>query len=315
MSKKNILITGCGGFIGSHLIEHLQEQKYNVVGVDVETYACNRNFVKELLVPYYRVDICNTEVIDFLCKKHKIEWIINCAAMSHVDNSIKDPMPFIHSNIKGVASLLEVCRRKQLKLLNYSTDETFGSYKTGQALETSMHNPQNPYSASKSAGDLLIQAYANTHGVKYVLVRPTNNFGPRQHKEKFLPTILNSIKENKKIPVYGKGEQKRDWLYVKDCVKYVENILMLSDKNKKYNEIYNLTCKKELANINFVKLLLKLTDKKENMISFVADRVGHDFRYAMDNSKVKKLLKKDIDYNDQEFEEKLKETIKYYHEF
>lgn len=309
MMKNNIMLTGCAGFIGSHAADHFLSAGYFVVGVDSLTYAGDLKNLDYAFqhenFGFFKIDICDTIEIASLCEKWNIDWIVNFAAETHVDNSIKSCEKFIHSNVNGVQSLLEVCRQTGTKLFHVSTDEVYGSIKTGSFNEDFKLNPKNPYSATKAAAEHLITAYNNTYGVDFLMVRPSNNFGPRQHREKFIPTILKSLLNGKKIPVYGDGLNVRDWLYVKDNVAAIRFIL----ENSKLNETFNVTLNDERSNIETVKIILDNLQKdfKEN-IEFVPDRPGHDFRYSIDNSK---LLSLGFDI-ETSFKEHLEETINFF---
>ena len=300
----NVIVTGCAGFIGSHTTEELLSRGYNVVGVDSLTYAASPENMKSFIndIDFYELDINDTEEIHTLVQDNNIEWIINFAAETHVDNSIISVDPFIHSNISGVSSLLEVCRKTGCKFLQISTDEVYGSTADGSFIETDNFNPRNPYSATKTAAEHLVTSFHNTHGVEYKMTRMSNNFGPRQHQEKFIPTILRSIKNGKKIPIYGDGKNIRDWFYVKDCSRCVVDVL----ENGKVNEVYNLTLQNELENIEVVNLILEHYNlNMSDHIEFVNDRLGHDFRYSINNEKFLSLT--NITATD--FKESLQQTI------
>jgi len=306
---KNVMITGCAGFIGSHAADLFLEKEYSVTGIDCFTYAgkvdnIQHNYQNPEFV-IYNENICSTSRIDQICKNRKIEWIINFAAESHVDNSIESCDSFIKTNIFGVKSLLEVCRENNIKLFHISTDEVYGDIMQGSFYESDSLDPKNPYSATKAAAEHLIKSYANTYGVEYIIVRPSNNFGPRQHDEKFLPTIIRNLKQGKKIPLYGSGENIRDWLYVKDCVGFVEYIL----KNSDLNETYNITYNNEHKNIKIIdKVLNYFSLSFEKAVEFVPDRPGHDFRYSINNDKIKNLGA-NIEYD---FDVDLKDTINWF---
>ena len=300
----NVIVTGCAGFIGSHTTEELLSRGYNVVGIDSLTYAASPENMKSFIndIDFYELDINDTEEIHTLVQDNNIEWIINFAAETHVDNSIISVDPFIHSNISGVSSLLEVCRKTGCKFLQISTDEVYGSTADGSFIETDNFNPRNPYSATKTAAEHLVTSFHNTHGVEYKMTRMSNNFGPRQHQEKFIPTILRSIKNGKKIPIYGDGKNIRDWFYVKDCSRCVVDVL----ENGKVNEVYNLTLQNELENIEVVNLILEHYNlNMSDHIEFVNDRLGHDFRYSINNEKFLSLT--NITATD--FKESLRQTI------
>ena len=290
----NILVSGAAGFIGSHMVDLLLSKGHNVVGVDCYSIhgGCSPSNLDEATkngefrFVEYPFDICDTKSILSLCRKYKIEWILNFAAETHVDRSIVDVRPFIHSNIEGVASLLEVCRQQKTKLFHISTDEVYGPWQDEQDQwgypngfrEDAILNPQNPYSATKAAAEHMIKAYHNTYGVNYMMVRPANNFGPRQDKEKLIPTIVQSILNHNPIPVYGDGLQVRDWLYVGSTVKMIEKLM----NDKEQNRTFNLTLKHERHNIDIVKFAIETFGKGE--IEFVEDRPGHDKKYCIDGT-------------------------------
>ena len=307
-NSKNVLITGCAGFIGSHATDLFLEKEYNVTGLDSLTYAGDLNNLKNAFknknFKFYQEDICNQKEIQTICENRKINWIINFAAETHVDNSIKDSDSFIKSNILGVKSLLEVCKRSNIKILHISTDEVYGSTKSGMFFEHSLLNPTNPYSATKAAAEHYVRSYGNTFNVEYMIVRPTNNIGKRQHSEKFFPTILKCIKEGRKIPIYGSGRQVREWLFVKDNVKAIEFIL----KNSNINQTYNIGSSNEITNIEFVEKICKILKIDINeVVEYVKDRPGHDFRYSVSNEKLNMLGFRDYNTIDQILEEMLTE--------
>ena len=284
----NILVTGCAGFIGSHFVDEALSRGDSVYGIDVLTYAGKIENMKSFLddISFYKLDICNTEAIEKIVRTNNIEWIVNFAAESHVDNSIKSCSSFIHSNVQGVMSLLDVCRATNSRMFHISTDEVYGTIDIGSFCEEDKLNPRNPYSATKAAAEHLVNSYYHTHDVDFKMVRMSNNFGPRQNQEKFLPTVIRSLKNGNKIPVYGDGSNVRDWLYVKDASRLIYRILEAGESNTTYNVTYN----NEMTNLELVKSVtnaLRL-DFLES-IDFVKDRPGHDFRYSIDNSKLLKL--------------------------
>ena len=302
----NIMITGCAGFIGSHATELFLKNNHTIVGYDALTYAGDMtnmdDFFSHKNFTFIKGDICDTENVVEIVRKHNIEWIINFAAETHVDNSISSDDNFVHSNILGTKSLLNVCRETKSKLFHISTDEVYGSISEGKFDENSKLEPRNPYSATKAAAEHFITSYSNTHGVEYIIVRPSNNFGPRQHGEKFLPTIIRSLRSNKRIPIYGNGKNVRDWLYVGDNVQIIYNIW----KTSPVNEIYNISLSNEKTNLEIVKNILSISGKTfEENVSFVKDRAGHDFRYSISNKKMLSLVMK-IDTN---FSKNLLRTI------
>jgi len=302
-----VMITGCAGFIGSHTVETFIKNGHKVVGIDSLTYASNRKNMSTFIdkIDFYEKNICNTSEILRIVKKHNIEWIINFAAESHVDNSIKSCSEFIDSNISGTDSLLRVCKEESINILHISTDEVYGSKKEGSSKEVDVLDPQNPYSATKAAAEHLVRAYANTFKINAIIVRMSNNFGPRQHKEKLVPTIIKSLMSRKKIPVYGDGKNIRDWFYVKDCANMVYTVFSKGF----FGETYNLTNKNEMTNLEIIDMICTLCDKDTNKnLMFVKDRPGHDFRYAISNNKVKKLgIEESTD-----FKEAISETIDFY---
>jgi dTDP-glucose 4,6-dehydratase len=289
-SGSTVIITGCAGFIGSHVTEHLLACGYKVVGIDKMTYAGKLSNMKDFILnddfSFYMKDINIFNEIEKVINEYDVSAIINCAAETHVDNSIIDCTNFLQTNIMGVKNLLEICKIKNIPLLHFSTDEVYGDAICTSFIEESPLKPKNPYSASKAAADHLIASYNNTYKIKYLIVRPSNNFGPRQHKEKFIPTILRKLKANEKIPIYGNGKQKREWTYVKDTAKAIELLL-----NKGVvNEIYNISSNHEEVNINVVSLICKkLNIDFNSAVQYVPDRLGHDFRYSVNCDKIKSL--------------------------
>lgn len=287
----NILITGCAGFIGSHVVEEfLKCGNYRIFGFDKLTYAGNLNNLskskKDQNFKFIKGDICDHKHMSQICKDNKIKWIINLAAETHVDNSIISCKNFIKTNIEGTSVILKICKDQNINLLHFSTDEVYGTKLKGVFKESDILNPKNPYSATKAAADHLIKSFENTYNINSVIVRPSNNYGPRQHKEKLLPKIIDCIRKNKKIPIYGNGKQTREWTYVKDTAKAVKFIL----ENATFGEIYNITSSYELENIELVKIVTeKLNVNYKNNVVFIKDRLGHDKRYAISNKKLKKL--------------------------
>ena len=308
--SKKILITGCAGFLGSHAVElFLKDKEYNIIGLDKLTYAANKDnlnsFKNNSRFKFYQGDICDKSFVENISDRHSIEWIINFAAETHVDNSIDDSLIFLHSNIIGVHNLLEVCKSKNIKLLQISTDEVYGEAVSSAYREDSNLSPRNPYSATKAAAEHLINAHANTFQVKFLIVRPSNNYGPRQHNEKFIPTILNSLATGKKVPIYGDGLQIREWTYVKDTVKAVKFIL----ENSKMNECYNISSNIEMTNLSLLNTLCKKTGSEiKSSVKHVKDRKGHDRRYSVNSSKLKKIGFKN--YTD--FNTSIEETVSHY---
>tara|TARA_B100000214_G_scaffold375394_1_gene361528 strand:+ start:692 stop:1645 length:954 start_codon:yes stop_codon:yes gene_type:complete len=305
--KKPVMITGCAGFIGSHVSDYFLSKGHSVVGIDSLTYAGSLENLKKSneydSFSFIKEDICNSEVILDICNKNNIEWIFNFAAETHVDNSIDSDLPFFHSNIMGVRSLSSVCRNGSIKIFHISTDEVYGSKRRGSFSENDPFNPQNPYSATKAASEHIIRSYSNTYGIEFIIVRPSNNFGPRQNGEKFLPTIVRSLSEDKKIPIYGDGKNIRDWLFVKDNARIIYDIWQKSDTN----QTYNISLLNEMENIEIVKKVVKILEKDyDRSVRFVEDRLGHDFRYSISNSKIREIgINLETDFN-----QNLRETVR-----
>jgi len=290
MNKPNIMITGCAGFIGSHVTEEFLDAGYKVVGVDSITYAGNEEnmsvFISNPNFTLHQMDIGLMTAIRQIIQKDNIEWVVHLAAETHVDNSIESNDIFMKTNILGTKSILDSCRETDTKILHFSTDEVYGSSIDKSFIERSLLDPRNPYSASKAAAEHLVTSYKNTYGVEYIMVRPSNNFGPRQHDEKFLPTILRKLEAGEKIPIYGAGQQEREWIYVKETSKATRFIL----ENSSMNEIYNISSEFHLKNIEVVKRVCNLMDKNpEDCVEYVEDRPGHDFKYSINPTKMNNL--------------------------
>lgn len=241
--------------------------------------------------------------MDKLISEHDV--IINFAAESHVDRSISNPRPFLDTNIFGVYTILESIKKFNKKLIQISTDEVFGSLKQGSANEQYCLNPSSPYSSSKASAELIGNSYHITYDLDIIITRCTNNFGPRQFPEKLIPKVILLAGQNKKIPIYGNGTNIRDWIFVDDHCEAIQNILL----NGKSGESYNISAENEIDNVTIVKKILSLMDKSEDLIEFVEDRPGHDFRYSLDSSKIRTELKWAQKTN---FEEGLKKTVNWY---
>ena len=299
----SVLITGCAGFIGSHTADLFVEKGHSVIGVDCLTYAGNpSNLHRD--IKHFTTNICDTATVLEICHEFNVDHIVNFAAESHVDNSILGHDSFIDSNVQGVKSLLEVCKSKDIPL-HISTDEVYGPIRKGSFDEESKLNPQNYYSATKAAAEHLVAAYHNTFDVQYLMVRMGNNYGPRQHKEKFIPTILNSLQNSQKIPLYGDGKNIRDWVYVKDAARAIYSLTTQSDPN----QTYNISFKDERENVEVIKIILdELGLSFDDHVALVKDRLGHDFRYSITNDKMMQF----IDFNPTDFTTGIMETIQYY---
>lgn len=291
---KNILITGGAGFIGSNFVNLMVEkygEKYNYIVYDKMTYAANINNLKSSEGKYTLVeaDICDLEKNIETLKKYEIDAVVHFAAESHVDNSIKRPLTFTETNVMGTHALLEACKQvwgegSQNKFVHVSTDEVYGSLgEDGYFTETSPIKPNSPYSASKASSDLIAFAYAETYKMNISVTNCSNNYGPNQHHEKLIPHMISLALKDQKLTVYGEGLNVRDWLYVEDHCEAIDIIL----HNGKKGERYNIGGHNEKRNIEIVKLILERLGKPESLIEHVEDRKGHDFRYAIDPTKLK----------------------------
>jgi len=301
-----ILVTGGAGFIGSNLLHELIDTyEGDVVCVDALTYAANSNYIPEgvILYPY---DISDKDQVDKVFAEYKPKYVFHLAAESHVDNSIKDCSPFIQSNIIGTVNLLNAALEYNVeKFMHISTDEVYGSIEEGSFTEDTIYDPRNPYSASKASSDHFVMAYHNTYGLPTLITNCSNNYGPRQYKEKMIPKTIMNLMDDKKIPVYGQGEQIRDWLYVKD---HCEALIKVW-KEGKVGEKYNIGGECEVKNIDLVKRIISIMQKDESMIEFVEDRPGHDFRYSTDITKIRNTLGWSPRFT---FDQAIIETIKWY---
>jgi len=305
--KKNIVITGGAGFIGSHVVRLFVNKypDYRIINVDKLTYAGNLENLKDVEKAsnyvFEKEDITDVGTIEKIFEKYSVDGIIHLAAESHVDRSITNPNEFIYTNVIGTATLLNAAVKfwkdnmDGKRFYHISTDEVYGSLDNGGFFtETTSYDPKSPYSASKASSDHLVRAYRNTYKLPVVLSNCSNNYGPNQFPEKLIPLAFNNIKNLKPIPVYGKGENIRDWLYVVDHARAIDVIF----HEGKIGDTYNIGGNNEWTNIALIRLLCKVMDKKlgrndgdsEKLISFVKDRAGHDLRYAIDSSKLQKEL-------------------------
>ncbi|MBU1875035.1 dTDP-glucose 4,6-dehydratase [bacterium] len=312
MSKKKVyVVTGGAGFIGSNYIHFLFEKygQIKVINLDKLTYAGNPENLSSLKnnpdYVFIKGDICDSKIVNQIFEEYKPDYLINFAAESHVDRSIGDAEDFIRTDMYGVYVLLEATRKYGLeRFIQISTDEVYGSIESGSFTEESPLKPGNPYSASKSGGDRLAYSYFNTYQLPVIITRASNNYGPYQYPEKLIPLFVTNAMENKPLPLYGDGKNVRDWLYVKDHCTAIEYAL----KNGKLGEVYNIAGGSEMENIEITKLILQLTGKKESLIKPVADRIGHDWRYSLDESKLKSL-----GWNQEHrFIDAIKETVGWY---
>ncbi len=310
------LVTGGAGFIGSNFMHYMTETYPNdmFVCIDALTYAGNYNNIKELEnrdnFKFICGDITDKELIDKLFETEKFDYVVNFAAESHVDNSIKNPSIFLTTNILGTQVLMDACRKYGIKRYHQvSTDEVYGDLPLDRPdLLFNENNPikaSSPYSASKASADLLVLAYARTFNLPITISRCSNNYGPYQFPEKLIPVVISKALNNEPIPVYGKGENVRDWIHVHDHNVGVDLII----KNGKNGQVYNLGGHSERTNLDVVKTILKHLGKSEDLITFVTDRPGHDLRYAIDSKKVEDELGWNRTYT---FEDGIKETIDWY---
>lgn len=294
--SKNILVTGAAGFIGANFAEYFTNKhpEYNVVVVDKLTYAGNMENLKNVedKITFIQADICDFEKMKEVFKKYEIDGVIHFAAESHVDNSIKTPFIFTQTNVIGTHTLLETAKQiwgegSTNKFVHISTDEVYGTLgEEGYFTEKSPIKPNSPYSASKASSDLIALAYHETFKMNVSVTNCSNNYGPYQHNEKLIPHMIKLALEDKKLPVYGQGLNIRDWLYVEDHCEAIDLVF----HNGKAGERYNIGGHNEKRNIEIVKLILKHLDKSEDLITYVEDRKGHDYRYAIDPTKIKNEL-------------------------
>lgn len=305
-----IFVTGAAGFIGSNFIHFLTEKTdEEICIIDKFTYAASINNIYPLAQhKILRIDISDCTQVNEAFKQHKPSKVFHFAAESHVDNSIQDATPFAQTNVIGTLNLLQASLHCDVKYFHHiSTDEVYGSLSVDghPFTENTSYNPRNPYSASKAASDHFVMAFYNTHKLPVKLTNCSNNYGPRQHKEKLIPKTISNILNKNKIPVYGKGENIRDWIYVED---HCEAIYEVFNRGK-IGEKYNIGGECEVKNIDLVKTLLSLLDASENLIEYVEDRPGHDLRYSIDNAKIKTELGWSPKHN---LEKGLVKTIEWY---
>ena len=311
-----LLVTGCAGFIGSNFAYYMMEKHpdYHIVCIDKLTYAGNLANLKGILEKenfrFIKGDICDRELVHSVFEKERPDIVINFAAESHVDRSIENPDVFLKTNILGTQVLMDASLKYGVKRFHQiSTDEVYGDLPLDRPdlkfTEDSPLRPSSPYSASKAAADLLVLAYHRTYGLPVVITRSSNNYGPYQFPEKLIPLMIINALSDKSLPVYGDGRNVRDWIHVKDHCEAIDLVM----HEGKDGQIYNIAGENERSNIEVVKMILKELGKPESLIRFVKDRPGHDRRYALDISKIKKELGWEPKIP---FEEGLKETIKWY---
>ncbi len=304
-----LLVTGGLGFIGSNFISEILKNNpnYKITNVDAELHGSNKMNLPDMddkqQYRFVKGNISDKVLMEKLISEHEI--IVNFAAESFVDRSIAEAKPFLDSNINGVFTILEIMKKLKKKLIHISTDEVFGSLKKESANEGYRFNPTSPYSATKASSELLINAYHSTYDCDCIITRCTNNYGPKQFPEKLIPKVILLANKNKKIPIYGNGKNIRDWIFVKDHCDAITKVL----EKGKSGESYNISSNSEFDNITIVERILEIMGKSTDLMEFVEDRPGHDFRYSLDSSKISK----EIGWKNKiSFDEGIKETVKWY---
>ena len=303
-----LLVTGGLGFIGSNFIlKVLQEKDIHVINVDAELYGSDHRNLTEIQnserYDFVKGNISNKKLMEEIISKS--DMVVNFAAESHVDRSINDANPFLVSNIRGAFTLLDIITKQKKRMIHISTDEVFGSLCDGTADENSKFNPSSPYAATKASAELLINSYSKTFDSDVIITRCTNNFGPRQFLEKLIPKIITLANKNLKIPIYGNGKNIRDWIFVNDHCNAVE-LAMVKGKS---GESYNISAGNEVDNLTIVREILKIMNKSEDLIEYVEDRPGHDFRYSMTSEKISNELNWKIETS---LNEGLQKTVEWY---
>ncbi len=330
--SKNILVTGCAGFIGSNFVPYFLDKypEYNLINLDLLTYAGNLENLKEVennpKYKFIKGDICNRELVEFIFNEYDIQGVIHFAAESHVDNSIKNPGVFIETNVNGTFTLLDVAYKywmekpfnykesyKDCRFHHISTDEVYGTLnETDLFTEETPYAPNSPYSASKASSDMVVRSYQETYGLNTVITNCSNNYGPKQHDEKLIPTIIRKALAGESIPIYGDGKNIRDWLYVLDHCKGIDLVYHTG----KEGNVYNIGGRNERTNLQIVDAITSILDEKvpkdtsyKELITFVEDRAGHDRRYAIDATKLENELGWKADEN---FDSGIIKTVEWY---
>jgi len=338
-TNKTILVTGCAGFIGSNFVPYFLEkhENYNIVNLDLLTYAGSLENLKEVenhpRYKFIKGDICNRELVEFIFNEYDIQGVIHFAAESHVDNSIKNPGVFVETNVNGTCTLLDVAKNywmekpfiykekyNDCRFHHISTDEVYGTLSDDPNdlfTETTPYAPNSPYSASKASSDMIVRSYKETYGLNTVITNCSNNYGPKQHDEKLIPTIIRNALSGNPIPIYGDGKNIRDWLYVLDHCKGID----LAYHKGKAGETYNIGGRNERTNLQIVDTICKILDEKvppkerigkesyKELVTFVEDRAGHDRRYAIDATKIENELGWKAD---ETFETGILKTVEWY---
>ena len=328
--KRNILITGGAGFIGSHVVRLFINKypEYRIINLDKLTYAGNLANLHDVEsasnYTFVKADICDFDNLIDIFSEYKIDGIIHLAAESHVDRSIKDPLTFARTNVMGTLCLLQAARQMWeecpekydgKRFYHISTDEVYGALRSDGTYftESTKYDPHSPYSASKASSDHFVRAYHDTYGMPTIVTNCSNNYGPYQFPEKLIPLFINNIRQGKPLPVYGKGENVRDWLYVEDHARAIDLIF----HKGKIADTYNIGGFNEWKNIDLIKVIIKTVDRllgnaegiSEHLITYVTDRAGHDLRYAIDSTKLKKELGWKTSL---QFEEGIERTVRWY---
>lgn len=307
----NLLVTGGAGFIGSEFVSQIaRDPIVQVTVLDSLTYAGDIRNLESCndIIDFVKIDLRNLQELDSLFEKKKFTHVLHFAAESHVDNSIANPGLFAETNVLGTLNLLQVSRKYSIeRFLHVSTDEVYGSIEKGFSTENSPLNPSSPYSASKAAAEHFVFSYLHTFDLPVLMVRCSNNYGPRQFPEKLIPHFISRLLKNESVPVYGNGKNVREWMHVSDCARGIALVL----EKGKIGDIYNISSGIFRENLEVTRMLVNMMGKGPELISFVADRKGHDFRYAIDSSKIRKELGWEPKV---QLEEGLKETVRWFTE-